>query len=614
MSVSAVSVPGLNFPPKMTAEAPFESSQISAYIAGPIASSFDKQVFRLLARNYIFEGASPVHMCERNSMVRYNLFHCIGLTPMFLKVAAEVGDWNAVQVWDKLRGLLSEALPLPLPASQSPSRSLSSSRNSFGSVSDNAEGRRNSLGPLRNRVGSRSPSAEQASTHTSRGKLHRRHRRRVSSLSKSSTPSSVTQSLSRSGSRNVSRHPDRHTSSLSPNTVRSRKSGSTTPSHVSVANSNHQKSPSITSLHSQHSSSSRRPGIPPSLAMTASSRTRAHRSPNLERRKPTSEARDNGLGRLVTDARNRSDSFGSAAALLALGEDDTGSGERSDDEDDDLDDSDVSLDELSPRHIVPLSSLREARGGNASASTPTITSMNIKSLPSQRPSLSDPSDIGALADDNRDSSSPTDGPHQPPSRSLFNKSIHAPGLNPHGGKIILPVRAIDHYLNTRKVDEDKQGIPRVFSEMSVKTAVPSKQSHLHSLFMSSQRQEVASGNASLSSGAQATHHLDSNKFQSSLTVKAHDDKAFQKRSRGRSRSFRRGNKISDISRKEIKAAHQRILEIGWQSLRERIEREIECGNIQLAAAVCIIGGENIFTDRQRVEDLCTTYVGKHDWS
>src|SRR5258708_1868983 len=255
-----------------------------------------------------------------------------------MKVAAEVGDWNAVQVWDKLRGLLSEVPPLTPQASQNFPRSRSSSRNSIKSFADNTEGHSNSFFPRRIRMNSRSPSVELASRHASRDKHHRRHRRRVSSLSKSSTRSSVTQSLSRSGSRNISRHPDRYRSSLSPNNVLSRRNGPMTSNHIPVTNPTHQKSSSMTSLQSQHSSSSRRSGVSPSLSRVSGSRARPIGSSNRERRKPLSETRGNDLGRVVPDTRNRSHSFGSTAALLALGEsDDTGSGERSDDEDDDLD-------------------------------------------------------------------------------------------------------------------------------------------------------------------------------------------------------------------------------------------------------------------------------------
>ncbi|KAF8334603.1 uncharacterized protein EI90DRAFT_3288120 [Cantharellus anzutake] len=595
-------VPALAFPQKNPAEVRFESSQVAAYVAGPIATSFDKHTFRTMARSYKLEGDSQIAICKHNSTI-----------------ATEVGDWNAVQVWDKLRGLLAETLSLTPLASRCHSMSRSPSRSSVASsvlFVDDADGGSGFLFPLRSHIKSHSPS-EQALGRTSRDPSQKRHRRRVSSLSKGSARSLAAQSLSRSVSRDVPESADQRKTSTPPSTALHPTNGLSTIGTVSVVYSNQKKSPSLNSPHSQHSSTRKSPVSP----VTSTSRSSTMSLSGRGRRKPISDGRGPELGRATSGTRSRSHSLGSAAALLALGDDDTGSGERSDDEDDDLDDSDVSLDGPSSRNPAPrpLTSLPEINGDDASVFNILELAPSPRSVvavpPSQKahPSSgigSNASDTGALGDDNYDSSSSIDGPRHSSSKAQDKKGASTSGPNHHGGKIMLPVRAIDHYLDNRTADEERLGIPKVFSELSVRTAVPSKQSHIHSSFVFPQKQDEASENLFIT-GTKSRERLSSIKFQSSMTIKAHgsgndrDNRVYlPKHGRGRSRSSRRGNKVSGV---EIEAAHQRIWELGWESLRQRIEEEIASGNIQLAATVCIVAGGKIF-DNKQIEDLCATYV------
>ena len=51
------------------------------------------------------------------------------------------------------------------------------------------------------------------------------------------------------------------------------------------------------------------------------------------------------------------------------------------------------------------------------------------------------------------------------------------------------------------------------------------------------------------------------------------------------------------------AAEQHIHSMVWSKFRERVEDEIEAGNIQLASLVVFVGGEQVSKDRQRSETL-----------
>ena len=57
-------------------------------------------------------------------------------------------------------------------------------------------------------------------------------------------------------------------------------------------------------------------------------------------------------------------------------------------------------------------------------------------------------------------------------------------------------------------------------------------------------------------------------------------------------------------------AEQHIHNMAWSKFRERVEDEIDAGNIQLASLLVLVGGEQVLNDRQRSETLLESYIGE----
>lgn len=57
-------------------------------------------------------------------------------------------------------------------------------------------------------------------------------------------------------------------------------------------------------------------------------------------------------------------------------------------------------------------------------------------------------------------------------------------------------------------------------------------------------------------------------------------------------------------------AEQHIRSLAWSKFRERVEDEIEAGNVQLASLLVLVGGEQVLNDRHRSETLVESYIGK----
>jgi len=150
-------------------------------------------------------------------------------------------------------------------------------------------------------------------------------------------------------------------------------------------------------------------------------------------------------------------------------------------------------------------------------------------------------------------------------------------------------------------------LPRQFSETSVLTAVPIQrlgEQYKSPIRSSQDRTSPGSSSRHTSSGptnlslSRADHGIGV-VDETSNSAHAQTEPDFI-RDRGRKR--RRENS-------HIAAAQNHIWDLGWASFRNRMEEEIENGNIQLASALAVVGGERVMEDRWRVEQLNTAYVG-----
>jgi len=147
-------------------------------------------------------------------------------------------------------------------------------------------------------------------------------------------------------------------------------------------------------------------------------------------------------------------------------------------------------------------------------------------------------------------------------------------------------------------------LPRQFSETSVLTAVPTQR-------LGEQYKSPRRSSQDRTSPGSSTRHTSSGPTNLSLSRADHgigvtDETGTHAQTepdfiRDRGRKRRRANS-------HITAAQNHIWDLGWASFRSRMEEEIENGNIQLASALAVVGGERAMEDRWRVEQLNTAYV------
>jgi hypothetical protein len=81
---------------------------------------------------------------------------------------------------------------------------------------------------------------------------------------------------------------------------------------------------------------------------------------------------------------------------------------------------------------------------------------------------------------------------------------------------------------------------------------------------------------------------------------------------GRSMTQINGDFFEDGRHSQLGAleAEQHIHNMAWSKFRERVEDEIDTGNIQLASSLVLVGGEQVLNGRQRNKTLLESYMGE----